>query len=176
MFYGVTLKREAVTLDCAVWEAGAVHVQIRLLISGFSACIRMAAPFCSFLPLVATKARRQLELMRENVDDTDPSPEEIQQILQQAILRDYPNPERKGCIGASTLTAIAQQRLPHEHPDWKHVSRCSPCYREFLDNRQTFREARERTAKRRKILWGLTIFLAVILLTGFAAILIRNAH
>src|SRR4051812_8297940 len=76
--------------------------------------------------------------MREHVEP-DPTPEEIQSALQQSILRDYPNPDRKSCIGAGALRQVAQERLPHKHEHWVHISRCSPCYREFLDVRKQFR-------------------------------------
>jgi hypothetical protein len=73
-------------------------------------------------------------------NEADPTPEQIKYVLQQAILRNYPNPERKGCPDASILEGIARQRLPHEDPHWQHVSHCSPCYGEFLNLRKGFRE------------------------------------
>ena len=77
----------------------------------------------------------------ENEDD--PTPEQIKHLIQKAILRDYPNPERKDCLDSSILKAIAQQRLPHDDPHWQHVSHCSPCYREFIDCRAQVRAERE---------------------------------
>jgi len=42
----------------------------------------------------------------------------------------------KGCRGSVALRQMAQRRFPHEHPFWdEHVSRCSPCYAEFLVER-----------------------------------------
>ena len=79
--------------------------------------------------------------MRED-NDTEPTPEQLKYLFQQAILRDYPNPERKGCLDPSILKRVVEQRLPHEDPDWQHVSHCSPCYREFLDQRKEFKERR----------------------------------
>ena len=77
----------------------------------------------------------------------EPTPEQVERVLQQALLRNYPNPDRKGCRGTEILREMAEQEYPHEHPFWdEHVSRCSPCYREFLDfrNRVLTLESRNR--------------------------------
>jgi hypothetical protein len=70
----------------------------------------------------------------------------IQQKLQQAILTSYPNPERKGCPGADAILELARRASEGDNLDqdagWQHVIQCSPCYREFLDARQTLRSAR----------------------------------
>ena len=66
------------------------------------------------------------------------------------MLRNYPNPDRKGCGGTAILREMAEKELPHEHPFWaEHVSHCSPCYREFLDfrNQTLVRQSRNRTTK-----------------------------
>src|SRR2546427_1969667 len=76
-----------------------------------------------------------------------PSSEQVKRVLQEALLRNYPNPDRQGCRGSSMLKEMARQELPHEHPFWdEHVSHCSPCYREFLDfrNEALARESRSR--------------------------------
>src|SRR5262245_41343800 len=65
-----------------------------------------------------------------------PTAEQVKRVLQEAVLRSYPNPDRKGCQGVGILRKMAHKELPHEHPFWnEHVSHCSPCYREFLDLR-----------------------------------------
>src|SRR5262245_64117066 len=76
-----------------------------------------------------------------------PSPQEVKRVLQEALLRNYPNPERKGCRGSEILREMAEAEFPDEHPFWdEHVSHCSPCYREFLDfrNRVLTLESRSR--------------------------------
>jgi len=61
----------------------------------------------------------------------------IADVLEQEILRTYPNPNRIGCRGSAILRKMAQRRLPHEDPFWdRHVQRCSPCYGEFLAERK----------------------------------------
>ena len=83
-------------------------------------------------------------------DVPDPTPEEVKHVLQQAILRNYPNPDRKGCPGSPALKRAAVQQLPFEDPDWEHTSHCSPCYREFLDYRHGVldQHARAKTSSR----------------------------
>jgi hypothetical protein len=79
--------------------------------------------------------------MPEN-SHAEPTPEHMKQILQQAILRNYPNPERRGCPGSEALRAGAQRKLPHEDPNWEHITHCSPCYQEFLAFRAAVLEGR----------------------------------
>src|SRR5438445_5828065 len=73
--------------------------------------------------------------MSENKPDA-PTSEQVKRVLQEALLRNYPNPDRTGCHGSAVLREMAEREFPHEHPFWdEHVSHCSPCYREFLDFR-----------------------------------------
>src|SRR3954471_21984638 len=75
---------------------------------------------------------------------SEPTSEEIKHLLQEAILRNYPNPERRGCSDQQTLKAAAGKRLPHEDPLWQHITHCSPCYQEFLQYRASELESRRR--------------------------------
>jgi len=104
-----------------------------------------------------------------------PTPDRIKQLLQEAILRDYPNPERKGCFDSAILTTIAQQRLPYEDPHWAHVSHCSPCYAEFLGLRKRFREKRSAVRRFQFLLWTAVVIMVVFLL-GLSAITFLRAH
>jgi hypothetical protein len=54
----------------------------------------------------------------------------LQSHLQDAVLNNYPNPERKGCPGDVVLKELATgpydvsiERDPH----WHHVTHCSEC-------------------------------------------------
>jgi len=71
--------------------------------------------------------------------------------LQESILSDYPNPERKGCPGEAVLKELAARPLDDSldsNPHWHHVTHCSECYREFLWFRaQLQRKAKARLAK-----------------------------
>ena len=69
-------------------------------------------------------------------------------LLQQAALHDYPNPERIGCPGADFLQRLATDRksIDLSDPALDHVARCSPCFREFVG----YREAAKRKAITRR--------------------------
>src|SRR5437867_13421682 len=81
----------------------------------------------------------------------EPTPEQLKHVLQEAILRNYPNPERKGCPGSSALREVAGQKLPFEDQHWEHISHCSPCYREFLEFRQDVLERRSQQKRRSRL-------------------------
>jgi hypothetical protein len=88
-----------------------------------------------------------------------PTNEEVKRALQEAVLKNYPNPERKGCAGSEVLKQIARQDKPFEDPHWDHIQHCSPCYQEFLEFRRDF--------KRRQIVTRRAAWAA-----GLAAVLI----
>jgi hypothetical protein len=71
------------------------------------------------------------------------------EILEQAALHDYPNPERKGCPGADFLRTLAFKRksIPIGDPRLDHLGKCSPCFREFTDFRS---EAKRRLASAKR--------------------------
>jgi hypothetical protein len=95
----------------------------------------------------------------------EPTPEELKHVLQEAILRNYPNPERKGCPGAPILKEVAGQKLPFEHQRWEHISHCSPCYREFLEFRNEVLQRRAHEKRRSRVLLagaaGLFVIVAI---------------
>ena len=90
--------------------------------------------------------------------------ERIQEILQEAILRDYPNPERKGCPGDDTLRRLAERPRPIRDADWEHVTHCSPCYREFLGFRSEVLERQQhgRVVRRRVLVAAAVVLVAVL--------------
>lgn len=80
--------------------------------------------------------------------------ERLKKELQASILRDYPNPERKGCPGERIVRGLAEQPLSESiegDPNWQHVTHCAECYREFL----AFRESgRYRQRNQTRLGWG----------------------
>jgi hypothetical protein len=93
--------------------------------------------------------------------------EEFQDIVQQAILREFPNPERKGCPGPVSLRELANRPRPTRDAVWEHVTHCSPCYREFLDLRTHVKaelERRRRVVLRRRV----AVAAVVVVLAGGA--------
>ena len=80
----------------------------------------------------------------EDNETIDPTPEQIHLVLQQTVLRNYPNPERSECPGTGAGKRLIEQDYPHRAAKyWEYISRCSPCYRELLDIR-TIRRSRRR--------------------------------
>jgi hypothetical protein len=62
--------------------------------------------------------------------------------LQDSILRDYPNPDRKGCPDGAVLRELAERPLDESverDPYWHHLTHCSECYREFLNLNNAYR-------------------------------------
>lgn len=87
--------------------------------------------------------------------------EELQDIVQQTILREFPNPERNGCPGQVSLRELANRPRPTRDAVWEHVTHCSPCYREFLDLRTQVKaelERRRRAVLRRRVVVAAIVF------------------
>lgn len=70
----------------------------------------------------------------------------VQERIQKAILESYPNPNREGCPGSDALLDMAMRAAEcgtlDGDPRFKHVTHCSPCYRDFLNLRETLRNPR----------------------------------
>jgi hypothetical protein len=95
------------------------------------------------------------------------------EILQEAILRDYPNPERRGCPGSEALKGLASHDLPQSsNPAWDHVTHCSPCYGEFLAFRELKKKASNRARVQRR--FALATAAALILASGVWIFLHRS--
>ena len=100
-------------------------------------------------------------------ESSDAQYERLKHQLQQTILTEYPNPERKGCPGQTVLQGLAARYLDdgvQEDPNWHHVTHCSPCYREFLD----IGPAQSGAAKTRKLGVGAELVAAEAILIGAA--------
>ena len=70
----------------------------------------------------------------------------LQNQIHCGISRAYANPERNGCINDSGIRELARRAAVfddsiEDDPDWKHVTHCSPCYAEYL---QQFNDRRRR--------------------------------
>lgn len=84
--------------------------------------------------------------------------ERLQRRLQKELLTKYPNPERKGCPGDAAIRRLATRPLtePVENdPVWEHVTHCSECYREFLDQQSAIN--RSRRVRRESVRWGIAV-------------------
>ena len=83
----------------------------------------------------------------------DETPEQkfnrISRSVQESILRNYPNPERKGCPGDGVVREVAARTELKADAAWEHITHCSPCYATFLAFKDEFRHKkaiRRRTA------------------------------
>src|SRR5580698_2503340 len=91
--------------------------------------------------------------------------------LQDTILKEYPNPQRKGCPGDDVVKQLAMRPLdePLEgDPNWHHLTHCSECYREFLSARAAMKQRMK--VRRVRAAWGLAAAAAIIALFAFLAI------
>lgn len=69
--------------------------------------------------------------------------ERLLKVVQDSILQNYPNPERKGCPGEAVIREVAERRGPIIEDDaFEHITHCSPCYREFTEYKQQGRRKR----------------------------------
>ena len=71
----------------------------------------------------------------------------LQSEIQRAILRNYPNVERRGCPGDAVLRNLATNPDSIKAEDeanvdgaWHHITHCSPCYLIFLELRNAGRD------------------------------------
>jgi hypothetical protein len=76
----------------------------------------------------------------------------LQREYQRAVQASYPNPERRECPGADVLRDLAVRSTQledlEEDSQWSHVIHCGPCYREFLDLRESCRLGDEAKVQR----------------------------
>lgn len=68
--------------------------------------------------------------------------ERLRLAVQEAILRDYPNPERKGCPDSARVREVAWRDELIKDAVWQHITHCSPCYAEFLEFKEEWRQSR----------------------------------
>jgi hypothetical protein len=68
--------------------------------------------------------------------------ERVRKAVQDAILNDYPNPDRVGCPENAIIRDVAFREELTKDPVWEHITHCSPCYTEFLKFKEEWRERR----------------------------------
>ncbi len=78
----------------------------------------------------------------------DDTPEQryqrLSSVVQETILKNFPNPERKGCPEDGVVREVARRRELIEDESWQHITHCSPCYATFLKYKDQFRLSRRR--------------------------------
>jgi hypothetical protein len=91
--------------------------------------------------------------------------------LQDSILKDYPNPERRGCPGDAVLRELAVRPLERDvegHPQWQHITHCSECYREFLGFNNAFRN--QAKARKARLAWGIAVAAVVLAIAALVGV------
>lgn len=63
-----------------------------------------------------------------------PKPRDTQfdRLLHEIFSRANPNPSRFGCPSTAALFELANGRRDLKDPRWEHLTKCSPCYRDFM--------------------------------------------
>lgn len=95
----------------------------------------------------------------------------LKQQLQDSILRDYPNPERRGCPGDAVLRELAVRPLDQaveDDPHWHHITHCSECYREFLDFNNAFRSGVK--VRKARLGWGIGVAAVILALAALVGV------
>jgi hypothetical protein len=77
--------------------------------------------------------------------------------IQNLVLKSYPNPTRDGCPGDDAIRDYAERVANWESVEedvaYRHITHCSPCYREFLEVGDELRASRAHKPVKR-ISWG----------------------
>src|SRR3954453_8749083 len=97
--------------------------------------------------------------------------ERLKHVVQEHILRDYPNPNREGCPGDEAIRSVAARTELRKDVWWQHITHCSPCYQEFLVERRKLESAaveRGAVPRRRVLVAG-----GAVALAGVAAVSVR---
>ncbi len=101
-------------------------------------------------------------------ETTEQKFDRISRAVQDSILRNYPNPERKGCPGDDVVRQVAARTELKTDEVWEHITHCSPCYATFLEFKN---DLRHKKAIRRRTAIGLLAAAAaaipVVVITRF---------
>jgi hypothetical protein len=89
--------------------------------------------------------------------------------VQQTILQNFPNPDRVGCPGETKLREVAARKTIVEDDSWEHITHCSPCYREFLAEKERLRGSQRKTRTRA----ALAAAALLVILSGLTAYFLR---
>jgi hypothetical protein len=72
---------------------------------------------------------------------------EIEDELDYLFANASPNPNREGCPSREALIGLSRREKPIGHPDYLHIVRCSPCFREF----RAIQQANKAKARARRL-------------------------
>jgi hypothetical protein len=66
----------------------------------------------------------------------------LRRTVQDAILSNYPNPNRQGCPEIAMIREVAFREELTKDEAWEHITHCSPCYADFLRFKEEWRTSR----------------------------------
>ena len=75
--------------------------------------------------------------MKSHPDPTDDDDAEVERFLDEMFSCANPNPSRRGCPTTTVLFELAHRQRGLDDPLWDHLTKCSPCYREFMALRES---------------------------------------
>jgi hypothetical protein len=96
----------------------------------------------------------------------DPSGFQIENEMDLLYGRAHPNPTREGCPPPEQLVSLSRRELPIGDPAYDHLSKCSPCYREFRALQQAEAARRTATLSRRRLLYVAAAAVLVMAIAG----------
>jgi hypothetical protein len=94
---------------------------------------------------------------------------EIEDELDYLFANASPNPNREGCPSREVLIGLARREKPIGHPDYLHVVRCSPCFRQF----RAIQQANKARVHARRI-WAVSAAAILVLAVAGAWLMLRG--
>ena len=94
---------------------------------------------------------------------------EIEDELDYLFANASPNPNREGCPSRDVLIGLSRRERPIGHPDYLHIVRCSPCFREF----RAIQQATKAKARGRR-LWAVSA--AALLVVAVVGVWVMLGH
>jgi hypothetical protein len=92
-----------------------------------------------------------------------------------ALADAYPNPTREGCPSAKVIESLARRERAVDDPDWRHIFKCSPCYREVRSLQQASGERREGVEQPRRR-WLAATAAAAVLAIGIVGVMFLTSR
>ena len=68
------------------------------------------------------------------------SDDEVMDFIDELLGSANPNPTRRDCLSLEEINELANHKRPLDDPGYRHMQRCSPCYRELRAIRQSIEE------------------------------------
>lgn len=84
----------------------------------------------------------QASKSNKNKGVNPPSEKALLHLLKQHLLKDYPNPQRRGCPPEQSLARLARKPLAGKSSLVRHLFHCSPCYLVYSNTLRQVRRTR----------------------------------